>query len=426
MADPLPHERLFYEVTWRHWERADAYPLPWWVQQCFRRWPREWDRGRFATKEGAFAANPLYRYWNMVGVKDHRHKTLIGQAGEVEPGDGRYSLAFFLFEPARRVLHLPQLGDPSVPEPELRQDMLAGFLPVLVTTYRTSADLTVEQRTLGVPVGPRRREIVLNRLTVRPCGPRPRPCWLCLAVLPFGPAGLQRHDRDGRYLADRRLGFLRYLPDEYRVEAGPGWGPVFDPERPPVCLGVYGNPEPRDDPLHYLVNDPFHDLAEHGRLNGADAATDFFGGLCSAVFGWPVDPAGTPTPLRVDVRLPVDHFEPGDLAEIRAEPADRLERTTEGWWREKLAGQGLQPELPPRVAHLADLYRLCRATLLMLSDDGALRPGPTDPRPFRVRDAAVAAIACALAGDSGLAARQLGEHLPGVFNLGGDQVGPAR
>ncbi|MGH3921754.1 MAG: hypothetical protein ACRDTT_02570, partial [Pseudonocardiaceae bacterium] len=113
MADPLssPHERLFYEVMRRHWERNNAYPLPWWVQQYFRRWVAQWDRGLFDTNEAAFASNALYRYWHMVGVKDHRQESLVGQAGEIEPVYDQYSVMFFLFEPDQKALHLPQLLD---------------------------------------------------------------------------------------------------------------------------------------------------------------------------------------------------------------------------------------------------------------------------------------------------------------------------
>ena len=38
--------------------------------RLFRRWTDAFDTGLFNTREGAFASNAFYRYWNMIGVKD--------------------------------------------------------------------------------------------------------------------------------------------------------------------------------------------------------------------------------------------------------------------------------------------------------------------------------------------------------------------
>jgi hypothetical protein len=419
----MEHEWLFYEVMWRRWARRTPYPFPWWVRQSFRRWVEEWDRGLFDSKEAAFSSNALYRYWNMVGVKDHRQESLVGQAGEIEPVYDKYSLAFLLFEPNGRRLHLPQGLDPATPA-ELRQSMQDGQLPVVVTSFRTTADVEVEERVFGVPVGDRQRDVVLARFIVRVSGPAPRTCWLCLAVLPVGPSGFQRHDRAGRYLADRRLSYLRYLPDEDRVQVNTAWGPVFDPAVPPANFGLYGNPGSAADPDQYLTHDPFRDLATSGTLNGQLMATDSVGGLCSAIFAWPVD-AGAE--LRLDVRLPVDDFRGrGDLEDLRGPAGDVLDQANLDFWRDKLNAQGLQATLPANVAHLSDLFRLCRANLLILADHGVIHPGPTIYDSFWVRDSSVEGIACALAGDTGLAETQFGDVYPSVFNLGYDRVGPVR
>src|SRR5688500_6464727 len=110
---PQTHEWMFYEVAWRTWTRGQTAPLPWWVQQCFRRWIDAYDSGLFDSKEAAFVSNALYRYWNMVGVKDQRQESLVGQAGEIEPVYDKYALGFFLFDPDHRVLHLPQIPTPD-------------------------------------------------------------------------------------------------------------------------------------------------------------------------------------------------------------------------------------------------------------------------------------------------------------------------
>jgi hypothetical protein len=78
------------------------------------------------------------------------------------------------------------------------------------------------------------------------------------------------------------------------------------------------------------------------------------------------------------------------------------------------------------VAHLADLFRACRATLLILADDGEIHPGPTIYDSFWIRDSSVEGIACALSGDAELADRQFSDHYPARFDLGDDLLGPVR
>jgi hypothetical protein len=80
--------------------------------------------------------------------------------------------------------------------------------------------------------------------------------------------------------------------------------------------------------------------------------------------------------------------------------------------------------LPPPVDHLFDLFRLCRANLLILADAGEIHPGPTIYDSAWVRDSSVEGTACALVGDSGLAESQFGDRYPALFNLGFERIGP--
>ncbi len=429
MADPLPHERLFYETMWRHWARGKNYPIPWWAQQYFRHWIDQWDQGLFDTKEAAFTSNALYRYWNMVGVKDHPRKSLVGQAGEIEPVYEEYCLAFFLFQPAQRVLHLPQLALDTMGS-SLTQSMQDGYLPILTTTFGTNVGLTAKQELFAIPVGLRQREILVGRYTLRRTRADAGEAWLCVAVLAGGPSGFVRHDRAGRYLADKRLSYLNYLTDETRLLVNTSWGPTFD--LAPTSYGLYGNPMPTgaagtpvDDPDFYLANNPFADLAATGVLNGASTATDYLGGMCTAVFAWAL-PAEAGDTLTIGVRLPVDSFQGGtDLVEIRADSVDTLARANTVFWDAKLNTQGVQMQLSGAAAQMFAQFRHCRSTLLILSDHGAIHPGPTIYNSFWVRDSSVEGIACALAGDTDVAEALFSQYYPTIFNLGNDRIGPA-
>jgi hypothetical protein len=416
----LQHEWMFYEVMWRAWARDATYPLPWWVQQTFRRWINNFDDGLFDSREAALASNALYRYWNMVGVKDARQESLVGQAGEIEPVYERYAVTFFVVADGH--LHLPQWLEAGSRLLALEQRRQGHYLPILVTTYRPPTGVEVEQRTLATTVGSRQRAMVLNRMVVRRIGSGRKQGKLGIAVVPVKPSGFVRHDRAGRYMADSTLSFLRYLPVERRLETNTFTGPIFDTQ--PTAFGLYGNQGGSSDPDHYLAANPFVDLASGAGLNGVDTATDTVAGLCTAAFTWPFDlTAGQE--FTLDLRLPIDDFRgASDFAELAAPAAADLEAANLDFWHPKLDGSGLQAELPPVVAHLFELFRSCRADLLILADGGALHPGPTIYDSFWIRDSSVEAIACALAGDSGLANTQLGQHHLSAFNSGFDRIGP--
>src|SRR3954449_11017357 len=221
----LPHEWMFYEVTWRAWARRAPYPLPWWLQQTFRRWIDNYDGGLFDSKEAALSSNALYRYWNMVGVKDAQQESLVGQAGEIEPVYERYAVSFFVV--ADGALHFPQNPEAAAPAPTLDQHRQAGYLPVVVTTYQPPLGVEVEQRTLSTVVGAQKHAAVLNRIVVRPSGLGVRSGRLGIAVLPVKPSGFVRSGKTGERLSASQLSFVRYLAAEGRVETNTGAGPVF-------------------------------------------------------------------------------------------------------------------------------------------------------------------------------------------------------
>ena len=416
---PLDQETMFYEVMWRVWTRQDPYPVPWWVKQALRRWIENYDGGLFDSKEAALSSNALYRYWNMIGVKDIGQKSLVGQAGEIEPVYEAYAVAAFIFEPAAGRLHLPQRVEADEPPAALTQQLDAGYLPVVITRYVADTGVTLTQKALATTVGARQRAIVLDRLSVSSPDHRSRG-WLCCAILPMGPSSFQRHDRAGRYLPDRQISYIQYLDAEDRVVVNTSWGPVFDTA--PAAFGLYGNAG-SGDPDTYLSSNPFHDLAATGRRNGADTATDHVASMCTAVFAWPFDLAAGDT-FSMDLRLPVDDFrDAADLAEIRADSADALEAANRAFWVSKLDNSGPQIELPPLVSHLFTQFRLCRAQLMILTDSGEIHPGPTIYDSFWFRDSSVEGVACALAGDTGIPAVQFGTIYPSLFNTGPGTVG---
>ena len=417
---PQPYETTFYELMWQIWSRNTPYPMPWWLQSYFRDWPGD-DGGMFGAKETALASNALYRYWNMVGVKDAHQESLVGQAGEIEPVYERYAVTFFIVADGK--LHFPQYAENGSPPPALRQQRQDSYLPVVITTYQPPLGITVEQRTLSTVVGAQNHAAVLNRLVVRASGAGPQSGQMGVAVVPVKPSGFVRYGKTGAALQASQLSYLRYLATEQRLETNTGAGPVF--VSAPASFGLYGNANSVSDINQYLSASPFADLAAGRALNGAAEASDQLSGLCSAAFLWPFDVSGGE--FALDFWLPVNDFrDPGDFADLTAQPSATFEQANLDFWRPKLDGSGVQAALPPVVQHLWAQFRSCRADLLILADDGEIHPGPTIYDSFWIRDSSVEAIACALAGDSGLAGSQLGKHHLEVFQTGTNWIGPAR
>ena len=418
---PQPHETMFYELMWQTTARDTPYPMPWWLQSYFRDWPGD-DGGMFGFKETALASNALYRYWNMVGVKDAHQESLVGQAGEIEPVYERFAVTFFVV--ADGELHFPQYAENGAPAPTLEQQRQDGYIPVVVTTYRPPLGVTVEQRTLSTVVGSQHHAAVLNRLVVRPSGAGTRAGQLGVAVLPVKPSGFVRYGKTGEALQASQLSFLRYVTAEQRLETNTGSGPVF--LTAPASFGLYGNENSIDDVDQYLTASPFVDIAAGKRLNGVTHTSDPLSGLCSAAFLWSFDVSGGDD-FELDFWLPVDDFRgPGDFADLTAQTPGTFEGANLTFWQGKLDGSGMQATLPAAVQHLWAQYRSCRADLLILADDGAIHPGPTIYDSFWIRDSSVEAIACVLAGDDGLAGSQLGRHHLAVFQTGNNWIGPAR
>ncbi len=414
------HEWVFYELMWRAKSEGEVWPLPWWVQQYFRRWVDFYDSGLFPSKEAAFAANAYYRYWNMVGVKNNHQECLIGEAGEIEPVYDQYTLSFFLFDPLTKKLYFPQFPQANGAAPSLEQSLEDGYLPVVTTIYRSPIGIEVQEKVLATTIGLRQRSVTLVQFTVRSTQESAVQPWLCLSVAPPGPTGFQRHNNSGQYIADGRLTFIKYLSNEQRVVVNSSWGPAFD--APPAHFGVYGNTGPAD-PNFYLTNGAYQDFSTKGTLNGQDTATDYIAGICSAVFAWPMNLTAANNTFSLSLRLPVDDYRSSDdLVELRSVDPPTLENNNRTFWINKLDKSGLQLTLPPLIQHLANLFRTCRANLLMLSDEGAIHPGPTIYDSFWVRDSSVEGIACALVGDQNLAEQQFGYHYPSVFNFSYDTL----
>jgi len=417
------HEWMFYELMWRVWARRAPYPIPWWVQQYFRRWSDSYDSGLFDSKEAAFCSNASYRYWNMIGVKDHHQESLVGQAGEIEPVYDKYSLSFFLFDKTGNDLHFPQFPADIPGQATLDQSMEDGYLPSVRTLYRPLQDLEIEASACATVAGAAHKSVVVLDYRVRyTSAAPPAGLCLCLALLPAGPTGFQRHDKAGRYLQDRRISQLRLQPNRKFVSVNAGSGPVF--KQPADFFGLYGSGGGYD-PDHYVEHNPFQALAASGALNQADAAQDWVAGLCCGVFGWDLAfPAGS-RELSLEVKLPVDDYRgDAELTDLNNADGTALAAANRGFWQAKLNTAGMQLELPPKVAQLKDLYRLCRSNLLILADEGQIHPGPTIYDDFWIRDSSIEGVAATLAGDGNLAARQFGTHYPGKFNLNRDWIGP--
>ncbi len=419
------HEHLFYEMMWRRWAHRGQYPVPWWCQQYFRAWSDDYDSGLFPSKEAAFASNAHYRYWHMVGVKDLTQESLIGQAGEVEPVYEQYSVSAFLFDPASRALHLPQFPRDHGRGRPLEQHHSEAYLPIVETLHRATPTLDLRQVAHATVLGPGNRNVVVLTLAVAPAeGGGGGPAWLCVAVSPAGPTGFQRRDKAGRYQDDKRVTLLRWLADEQRFDLNAKWGPIF--ATLPHHVGCYGNEFQSHDPAHYLQHSPYRDLADRGALSGLTEAADHAGGLAEAVVAWEVPALAAGEEFTVHVYLPVDDYRGDDIDIFLGADPLALAQANRTYWTDKLALQGTQPRLGGPVEHLGRLFRLCRGQLLILADHGQIHPGPTIYDSFWIRDSSIEGVACALAGDTALPARQFGVHYPTVFNQGAGFIGPCR
>lgn len=414
---PNTPEQTFYEVMWR--VKNTPFPLPWWVQQYFRNWHDEYNTGLFGSKEEAFAANALYRYWSMVGVKDHHQESLIGQAGEIEPVYDRYSVSFFLFNERTKELHFPQTSGGE----HLKHRFEEGYLPIIVTEFTPLNGIGVTQKVLATVAGKDQNTVVLSRIRVEQTNHAGDRFWLCLSVSAYGPTCFQRRYKSGRIQPYKGVSFMKYDPqDAWLPRVNTSWGPIFS--KPPDHFGMYGNQDALD-PDHYVHINPYNQLRQTGTLNFATVASDEIAGLCSSVFAWEL-PLGN-LAFELDVKLPVDDYRGyADFLELKKEDPDILEDKNLAYWKSKLDESGLQTELPPAIRHLWDLFRICRANLLILSDHGQIHPGPTIYDSFWVRDSSVEGIACALCGDEQLSIRQIGHHYTDVFNVDKHEwIGPA-
>ena len=417
------HEWMFYELMWRIWAGGAPYPMPWWVQQYFHHWSDSFDSGLFDSKEAAFSSNANYRYWNMIGVKDHHQESLVGQAGEIEPVYDKYSLGFFLYDKQNKTLHFPQSPSDIPGQQSLGQSMEDGYLPTVITRYRPLPNVELRARALATVVGSGQKSVVLADYEVSYSGSqRPENLCLCLALLPTGPTGFQRHDKAGRYMDDGRISQLRLDSKHQFVSVNSGTGPLF--KQPADFFGIYGNGA-SFNPDHYVTHNPFQALATDGNLNQHDWATDHVAGLCCAVFGWDIHFAANSNRFSLEVKLPVDDYRgAAELTELNNCDSTALANGNKSFWQSKLNGTGMQMELPPQISHLKDLYRLCRSNLLILADNGKIHPGPTIYDDFWIRDSSIEGVAVAMAGDTNLASRQFSIHYPQKFNLNHDQIGP--
>ena len=115
-----------------------------------------------------------------------------------------------------RTLYLPQYPALVNGAPGLSQAMEDGYLPVILTSYTTAQQVVLEQKVLATTLGLRQRSVVLARFQVKPLGSAFVKGWLCLAVVPTGPTGFERHDKAGR-ISDKRLSFLKPLAHSDRI-----------------------------------------------------------------------------------------------------------------------------------------------------------------------------------------------------------------
>lgn len=409
------HEWMFYETMWRSWAQGKSYPYPWWVQQYFRNWSDSFDSGLFESKEAAFSSNANYRYWNMIGVKDRFQEVLVGQTGEIEPVYDKYSLIFFLFDKSKKQLHFPNFSSGN--NNSLNQTMKNNYIPEIITNYNSSINVNIEASAFAsvTSIDNKTTAVVKYKITNKD---NLKDIVFFVAVMPTGPTGFQRHDKAGRYAGDRRVINLVIDNSNKYVSVNSFSGPVF--KTAAKYVGIYGNGNSYD-PNHYIINNPFENLSSTGLLNNEKNAVDQIAGLCCGAFGWDV----IGSEFELEVKLPIDDFRGTDeLKSLDNEDGKKLQMSNYNFWEKKLNTNGIKFELPSKVKHVENLFKMCRANLLILADEGQIHPGPTIYDDFWIRDSAIEGIAISLSGDFNLAQTQFGKHYPNKFNFNGEQIGP--
>lgn len=418
---PLPEEMMFYELIWQVWRAAgrDTFPLPWWAQQYMRYWTDDFNSAVFYNIETAFSSNAQYRYWDMVGVKGQAQNCLIGQAGEVEPAEGRHTLSFFIADSDG--LHFPQnRGSDTTQERDSR-------LPVITTSYVSRAGAKVTQTTFGGVVRPDdpfsaltapAKAVVVARFKVSHARADTH---FGLVMLPFGPSGFHYRSRlQGSQPRTRRVEHLAYNRTTalVLVEGRPSVSFTLKPD----TFGLYGSDAwlsagasldaARDAAWNaarrFLDTSPFSALSRGEQLNERLEAHDHVAGLCSGVFLWRLQ-----GDMEIDVAMLVDDFTGDDdvAAATQASPAAIQAATVDFWTKKLKQGLAVEGELRISDRDIWNLYETCRVNLLTLTTQGRIHPGPTIYNEFWVRDSSVASYAAALVGDSAVAERQVGEFV---------------
>ncbi len=412
----LNHEYTFYELMWQDFARENAIPKPVWLRLALEKKIDSFDSGLFPSKEAALSSNHLYRYWNMISVKDHKDEILIGQCGEIEPVYDQYAISFFVQDNSTGELFYPQNYLSFV-----KQSLKNDYIPIVTTLFEIPDKFKLTQTSFATLVDVNdKKQACIVKLKLENLSSKKEKFTLFANISPVGLSGFQRRDTCvNRYVEGNRINHLKLNRTQNNLsylQINSTFGPVF--ESYPDVKGIYGNDLKKEDILHYVYYNPYIYLKNKQQLNDSDEGEDSYAGFVTGVCGWDNEMEIGSEIERV-IYIPADDFRGDDILAFHNCDADVLSQSTEIFWTQKLTQSGLivsNSNATKQMQEYNDLFKVCRSNLLMLADRGKVHPGPTIYDDFWIRDSAVEGVALTMVGDDELARTQFSSHYTEKFN----------
>ncbi|MHB9035179.1 MAG: glucosidase family protein [Armatimonadota bacterium] len=312
------------------------------------------------------------KLWTVIGSADSPHEAYIGLDGSFQPGKRRYTACYYVYDRDNHCLLQPK---------RIRRSLLDGYLPaprVEWTDDGVSARIT--NFVVDCP-----SDTCFSSITLANTSNRPRSLTVFLAALPYGVTGEMRGGESMRFNRDTHAVVVNNSVLFACDDDPQGFGAVLSETHDRRLMDV----------TSYIQN---------GRLprNGSVEASPKRG--TSGAVGYELDIDSGSTRALV-FRSPMSRCRPSEWQK-RCENALPY-RSAKKLFRKTWPAQLNRVKLSLPDERYQQCFYASLAYLMILSDDGAPRPGSAIYDPFWVRDNAYIADAFYYAGRSDLVAGSL-------------------